>query len=221
MIGEIEFYKIPKSDYQTTFKPGQFFYAPIPFFYPSSIKTLTLDYFNPSNPDNCNFRIQEISPNEIKSKGVKPIPEINVKPGEILIMNKHKIRPVISISNCHPYLLDSTKSNGNCIFCVPLYSTKDKADNYKFSEEFIKKIQAYQYPTLFLLPEDKAKYANESIVRFSRAGFIPQSYLNPIPLELTEIALECITKWFHFLTLGELDETISIYKQLLEPKLLG
>ena len=219
MIGEIEFYEIPEHTYRESYKPGQFFYAPIPFFYPDLIQYLKLDYFNENNPDNCNFQIEKISPEKLISKGVKPIPEINVLLGELLIVNKYKVRPVISISQCQPYLLDSENNKGNSLLCVPLYSTKDKADNYKFSKGFIHKIQAYQYPSLFLLPEDNAKNANESIIRFDRAGFIPKSYLNPIRLKLTDIALGCVTKWFHFLTLGEMDETIYIYKQLIENKL--
>lgn len=214
MIGEIEFYKKPLSDYRKKFYPGQFFYVPIPFFCSEKIEVLELDYYDKDNLDNCNFRINSQNPSQMRN--IQPIHEINIHKGEMIVCIRHKIRLAIAISSEVPHRLSEKEDDGNCLLVAPLYSTKDKGGKYKFSEKFLKRAQAYYYPNLFLLPEDTEYGVQESIVRFDRAIFVATTYLDHCPIMLNGQALEFMVKWFHYLTLGQLDETISLYRELLK-----
>lgn len=102
---------------------------------------------------------------------------------------------------------------GDCYLVAPLYSVKDTANRYKYEEEFILKVQAYQYPSMFYVPDSDEFNIQESIVRFDKMCVINRIVLRPIPVCLTDDGYYCLINWFNHLMGAELDEILTYYRK--------
>ena len=213
MIGEITFYKHPGQDYRKQCKPGQFFGAPVPFLLKGSVPRLRLDYYDPKKPYNSSYTIEEVDIQRFRPEDADPIYELGLASDEFVLCVAHKSRPVIVVSREVSPWRDYQKRHDECCVVIPLYGTKDLAGEYKFSEQFLLRVQAYQYPTLFYLPEDNEYGVLESLARLDRAVVIHGDLLKPQPVGLTDDALYCLTRWFHYLLGAELDEILDFYRE--------
>jgi hypothetical protein len=213
MIGEITFYRHPGQDYRRYCKPGQFFWAPVPFLLTGSVPRLRLDYYNPKKPYNSSYTIEEVNIQRFQPEDADPIYELGLASDEFVLCVTHKFRPVIVVSREVSPWRDYRKKYDECYVVIPLYSTKDPAGEYKFSEQFLLRVQAYQYPTLFYLPEDDEYGVSESLARLDRAVVIHRDLLKPRPVSLTDDALYCLTCWLHYYLGAELDEILDFYRQ--------
>ncbi len=214
MIGEIEYYEHPGDDYRNEYRLGNIFNAPIIYPLKKGFHYLKLDYHDKEKPHNSNYTIEVSDIDSFNPEELAPLYEINLSRGEFILCNVYKFRQVILISNSMPDWRDYQKRFSEFYFVVPLYSTKDVSGNYRFSEEFLLRVQAYQYPTLFYLPEDLAFGIHESIARFDRMIAYDKDLLKPRPIRLTNDACSCITNWLNYFLGAELDEIISIYSKM-------
>lgn len=214
MIGEIQFYKQPEKDYRKRRDLGQFFLAPMPFLLHSTVPRLKLDYYDKAKPYNSSYTIENVSIESFQPEDVEPIHPLKLSTKDFVICLAHKLRPVIILSPQMPSLRDFKKTPyASCYLVAPIYTTKDEAGNYKFSEEFLLRVQAYEYPTLFYLPEDSESGIKESIVRLERVAAINGELLRPMPVSLHEDSLYCLTEWFHHFLGAELNEMLSLYRE--------
>ena len=214
MIGEITFYQHPGPNYRNECQPGQLFLAPMPFMLDSRVPRLRLDYYDKKKPYNSSYTIEEEDIQSFRPEDVKPIYPLRLSASEFALCMPHKFRPVIILSQEMPSWKDYQETYAECYIVVPLYTTKDAVEGYKFSEKFLLKTQAYQYPTLFYLPEDSQYGIRESIARFERSMAINRKLLKPIPASLSDDALYCLTEWFYyFLEAKELNEILKEYRE--------
>jgi len=213
MIGEIAFYKDPGRNYRNECECGQFFYAPVPYMLKRRVPRLKLDYYDPENRSNSSYTIGMVDIQEFRPEEAEPIHELGLASDEPVLCVAHKFRPVIVLSQEILPWKDCRRKPDDCYIAIPLYSTKDPADEYKFSEQFLLHVQAYQYPPLFFLPEDKGLGIRESLTRLDRAVAIHREVLKPYRASLTSDALYCLTRWFHYYIGAELDEILDYYRQ--------
>lgn len=213
MIGVIEFYKQPGKDYRSSIEPGQLFLAPMPFLLGSNVPLLKLDYYDRDKPENSSYTIEHVDTQSFKPEDIDPIYQLKLSSKDFVVGVAHKFRPVIVLSQEMPSWRDYGRTYATCFLVVPLYRTKNDAGNYKFSEEFMLRVQAYEYPTLFYLPEDNEYGISESIVRFERIAAINRDLLKPMPVSLSDDALYCLTHWFHYFLGAELDELFSDFRE--------
>lgn len=221
MIGEITFYRHPGRDYRKECKPGQFFWAPVPFLLTGSVPRLRLDYYDPKKPYNSSYTIEEIDIQGFRPEDADPIYELKLASDEFVLCVTHKFRPVIVVSQEVLPWRDFQRSYDECCIVVPLYSTKDVAGDFRFSKGFLLRAQAYQYPTLLYLPEDSESGVPESLARLDRVAVIHRDLLRPRPVSLTDDALYCLTRWFHYYLGAELDEILDFYRQAALEQLEG
>jgi hypothetical protein len=214
MIGEIEYYEGPSRDYRHSFEPGSFYIAPIPYLVGGRAPRLRVDYFDPSKPHNSSYTIVRTDMASYRPGDDDPIYELKLSSEEFVLCIAHKLRPVIALTQDVPAWRDCQQKHADCLLVVPLYSARDEAGNYRFSEEFMLRVQAYEYPSLFYLPEDVGLGIRESVARFDRVAVVHQDVLRPQPKRLTEEATECLTHWFQYFAGADLDELLYIYREL-------
>lgn len=217
MIGEIKYYQAPEKDYRNRFKRGYFYFAPVLFTLGSSLPYLRIDFKDESNPTNTSYTIQIDDSRNLERNTHEPIKQLGLSSDELATIIGCKFRPVIIISPEIPMI--NSKGTNKCFLVIPLYSTQNEAGVYKYEEGFILRTQAYQYPNLFFLPEDKQFGVKESIARFDKASIIPSTLLNPLPNRLTDDAFFCLFQWFSYLIGGPLDEIIANYRDSAMKKL--
>lgn len=86
----------------------------------------------------------------------------------------------------------------------------------QFSEETRRRVRAYEYPSLFYLPESKKPLFQEGLVRFDHIQAIRRSDLRRRrPARLTEDAIAAMEEWlFRYLT-GRLpaDSLVADYRK--------
>lgn len=211
MIGEISFYQRPEKNYRTNYRPGQLFLAPIQYVTANRVQVARLDYFDPEKPNNSNYTFEKL---DLASQKPVPFPTNNplsLKPDEFAMIVKAKFRPVIVVSPRIPFWQDFDKCLYNIYLAIPLYSTEEGGVP-KFSSFFMLHVQAYQYPTLFYLPNDDEHQVCESIARLDRLSVIHENLLSPIPVSLTDDALECLTNWLHHFLGADLDLILQVFR---------
>ncbi len=213
MIGEIQFYSQPNINYQKNVYIGHYYLAPIPFLLEGTISYLKLSYFDKDNFSNNQFVAEKKKIADLNFDNVPSIPELNYQKGEFSPINKYKCRPVIVISEPLPNWTDYENYNGNCAVVIPLYSTKLDSGECRFRQLFLYKIQAYQYPTMFFLPQDDTYNVHEAIARFDRIAVVKTVCLRPKPVALSEDALFCLSKWLQHFFGAELDEILANYQK--------
>lgn len=213
MIGEITFYEHPGRDYRQQCRPGQFFWAPVPFLLKGNVPRLRLDYYDPEKPYNSSYTIEQIDIKRFRPEDAEPIYELGLASDEFVLCVTHKFRPVIVVSQEVAHWRDYHRGYDPCYIVVPLYGTRDIVGEYKFSEEFLLRVQAYQYNTLFYLPQDDEYGVEESLARLDRVVIIHRDLLRPRPVSLTDDALYCLTRWFHYFLGADLDEILDFYRQ--------
>lgn len=99
------------------------------------------------------------------------------------------------------------------LLVVPLYSTKTDSGECKFRQLFLDKIQAYQYPTMFFLPQEDSFNVHEAIARFDRIAVVKTDCLKPKPVALSEDAIFCLSKWLQHFFGAALDEILADYQK--------
>lgn len=221
MIGEIAFYRDPGLNYRNECKCGQFFYAPVPYMLKRRAPRLRLDYYDPENRSNSSYTIEMVDISEFRPDDAEPNHELRLASDEPVLCVPHKLRPVIVLSQEILPWRDGRREFDDCYIAIPLYSTKDPAGEYRFSEQFLLRVQAYQYPTLFFLPEEARFGIRESVARLDRAIAINREILRPYRASLTSDALYCLTRWFHYYVGAELDEILDYYRQAALEQLEG
>jgi hypothetical protein len=149
MIGEIQYFSKPDTQYRDNFRIGQFFLAPIPYLLERKITYLTLDYFDKDKPSNSNFKteINEIS--SLQDNKLPSIPEVGFDNDTFLPILQYKFRPVICVTNPLPIYREYHQSRGEFVIVVPIYSLVGDDGFHKVSQNFINCVQAYIYPSLF------------------------------------------------------------------------
>ncbi len=208
---EFEFYQDPGADYRSRCEPGQFFWAPVPYLPPDvQVRALRLDYYDPAKPHNASFIVETVDIATFRpGEDLKPLEPFRLASDEFILCLTYKIRPVIVLSRTAPRWQDSRRKHDDNYIVLPIYSVKDRAGNYRFSEEFLLKVQAYQYCTLFYLPEDIEYDVNESLVRLDRALAVPRDFLRPRKAMLTEDALFFLSRWLHYYLGDDLDPILE------------
>jgi hypothetical protein len=218
MIGEINYYSDAGRSYRNNFSIGHFYIAPIAYLLETKVAYIRLDYLDKNNPQNCSYTIEPEDVNTIQSKGYTPNPELGLSENEFVFGTIYKFRPVIILSQEMPLWTDYQRLNGIGYIVAPLYSVNEKGIA-KFSEDFILRVQAYKYPTLFYLPENKSLGLEESIVRFDRISVMKRDLLNPKPYQLTDDAVYCLIHWFNYFLGAELDEILKSYREAASEKI--
>lgn len=219
MIGEIQFYSQPNADYQKNVLVGHYYLAPIPYLLEGTISYLKLSHFDKDDFSNNLFVAEKKKIAELNFDNMPSMPELNYKKGEFTPLNKYKCRPVIVISGLLPNWTDYEKQNGNCVVVIPLYSTKEDSGECRFRQLFLDKIQAYQYPTMFFLPQDDSFNVHETIARFDRIAVVKTDCLKPKPVALSEDAIFCLSKWLQSFFGADLDEILAYYQKAALTKL--
>lgn len=214
MIGIVEFYRSPDRNYRRKRDIGQFFLAPVPFRLSENIPRLRVDYYDKTNPRNSAYTVETVNMRSFDPTTVEPVHELRLPSDAFVLCVAYKLRPVIILSKALSDWADYQKTRGNTYLVAPLYSTKDAAGNYKFSEEFLLRAQAYEYPELFYLPERNEFGARESLVRFDRLFCVNEDLLQPKPRCLTDDAFYCATKWLHYFLGADLDDLISEFREI-------
>ena len=215
MIGEIEFYQDPPKNYRQLREIGHFFLAPVSFSLDGSqLPRLKLDYNDQEHPENSSYTVDVIDVKRFDPRTDKPIYRLGLSSDDLVLTIPHKTRPVIIISDATPDWKVYKGERRDYYWVAPVYSVKDQAGAYKFSEEFLLRTQAYEYPNLFYLPESNEHDVHESLVRFDRAFFTHESFLTPQPKQLSEEATMSVSKWFQFFAGAELDELLYTYREL-------
>lgn len=210
MIGEIEYYSPPRRNYRNQVEIGQMFWAPVPYLLWRNLPWLRLEYQDKENAKNSSYTIEYADAQTFEPREHQPIRELNLSSAEFVLCIAHKIRPVIVISPCSPI---SPLKNEHIYLIAPVYGVRDTSGNYKYSEEFLLRTQAYQYPTSFYLPQEDEFGIEESIVRFDKIIPAHLSILRPRPVRLSKDAVYCLQMWLHYFLGADLDEMISIYRE--------
>lgn len=212
MIGIIDYYQAPPRDYRKRHDVGQFFLAPVPFQLHGKILHLRAHYVSREKPEESEYTIEATEFDAFDPTGQTPIYELKLPSDAFVIPNPHKLRPVIILSEAIPDWADYQRKREDYYLVAPLYSAKDTAGNYKYSEAFLHRIQAYEYPNLFYLPESDEFGVHESIVRLDRVLFTHADFLRPQPTQLTDDAIFCLTRWLHHFVGAELEEVLKLYR---------
>lgn len=213
MKGEITFYKHPGKNYRNAYCPGQFFLAPIPYLLRGRESLLRVDFLDRENGKNNSFSLESKNISEMRPEDIPSLVELGIPREEFVPFLRFKFRPVILLTNVIPNWCMNKPHDEDCFIVAPLYSVMNDDGTYKFTQRFIMQVQAYMYPSLFYLPEDRAAGAEESIVRFDRIAIAKMENLRPIPLSLTEDGLYCLTRWLGVLLGEPTDEIIGEYRQ--------
>jgi hypothetical protein len=215
MLGEIEYYQSHNNKDRRISCPGQLAYAPIPFMLHDPISLIRQDYYDPSNPNNSNYFFEKVKITKLRDMAHNSsLPRLNAihnNNDEFGILNLHKFRPVVLISEEIHFWKDEQRDNGKGHIVAPLYTTKDE-NGYKFSQMFLLNVQAYKYPNLFYLPESNQFNVRESIMRFDRLTVLSSILLEHCPTSLTDDAMYCVTHWLQYLLSGEADEILMNYR---------
>jgi hypothetical protein len=214
MIGEIDYYEEPSRDYRERFEPGSFYIAPIPYLLSRSTPRLRVDYYDPSKPYNSSYTVEQTDMASFRPGDDDPIYELKLSSEEFVLCVAYKLRPVIALTHDVPVWRDRDQKYADCLLVVPSYGARDEAGNYRFSEQFMLRVQAYEYASMFYLPENVSFGIRESIARFDRIAAVRQDVLRPQPKRLTGEATECITNWFQYFVGAELDELLYMYREL-------
>lgn len=219
MIGEIQFYKKPNEDYRDCFYRGNFYFAPIPYLLEGEVHLLRLSYVDKDNFSNNQFVVDKRKVIELTNQNLPDMSAIKYKPGEFSLINKHKYRAVIAITGPFPNLTDCDKSNGNLCLVIPLYSTHNNDGSCRHKQLFLNRVQAYQYPTLFFLPQSDEFSVHETLARLDRISVIKTDCLKPRPVSLSEDADFCLSRWLMFFLGDKLDEILENYRAAAEKAL--
>jgi hypothetical protein len=213
MIDIIDFYK-PISKLQPSIKKGQICYTPIPYLLKNPIPQLKVDYYNKDKPDNCNYKIEYTEIKDSDKVKYPLIPKLKMEEGEFLLCQKYKFRPVIIFTDLLPVSGLNTFGSESGYLAIPLYGVYKDLDN-----DFLLKIRAYTYQTLFYLPDSPDKTFLESIARFDRICLVKEEFLRLKPLYLSDKALFCITKWLQHFLGALLDSALAEYRKEAQEKL--
>ncbi len=209
MIGEIEYFRRLKGPYRELFEPGQIFLAPVTFALADNPSRVLLEHDDRQNPRNNLYSVVPTDLSRYNANDDPPLRALNMKSGEFLLAVPHKLRPTILLSN---QIIHSAAIGGTDGFVLlPMYSLRDESGNYKtaVTEEFLIKLQGYQYNSLFYVPEDADVGLAEGYVRLDRPQFCRGRHLRHMPVALTTDALYILRQWFWHYFGGPLDEVVT------------
>lgn len=212
MIGEIDFYQSPGRTYRESCTPGQVFLAPVPFLLGPTAPRLRLDFYDKKKPHNSSYTIENTDLRVFRPDEVDPIYELGTASDQFVLCVTHKFRPVVIVSQEISQCERSGLLDENCCIVVPLYGVRDVVGQYKYREEFLLRVQAYEYPNLFYLPESTDFDVRESLVRLDRTAVLHRKTLIPRPTRLTEDALFCLRSWQNYYLGAELDAMFVQYR---------
>lgn len=205
MIGVIDFFKELDKAYKSTYLPGQIFYVPVSFMMYQNVNHLKLDYFDSDKPNNSSYIIEGVDIKSIKPQLCSQLRQLGLSDGEFDLVVRHKVRPVILLCETIPSWKGIEEKSCDLCIIVPLYSVRDGFGNLKFSKEFLLQIQAYKYPSLFLLPDSENNGIHNSIVRFDRLVMVNRRWLSPSKTSLSDDGYFCLHHWFNYFVTGILN----------------
>jgi len=134
---------------------------------------------------------------------------------EFFLAIKHKFRPVVILSTPIVEWHDYGVTYRDCYVVAPTYSLRDRSESYKFTEEFILRVQACEYPALFYLPKSEEFNIAESIIRLDCILTLPKEILRPCGNKaMTDEFKDCLMAWVWYFLGGSLDKDIQAYRDL-------
>jgi len=155
-----------------------------------------------------------------------PVKSLNLGSDEHAFVLTGKMRPAIVLIDVTTQWVKSPVEN--LIICLPIF----RVDKPKFSQSFVLKSQAYQYPSKFYLPPDPSFQFEEGVARFELMQTVHQIAINLFPndskpLMLTEELFSLLrihlTRFLGGVLRMEDQETLDVYGQLIleEAKIQG
>ncbi len=199
------FYKELDSRERISFLPGQIYsgLAIYPTYVPKILEIVKTD---PKE----NILEVKISPFSSNIKPHYPIKAIELEQDEFLFIYPGKTRPVIISGYTEAKWLNQDKPQ-ILYLCVPIFTFKNR-----HPQEMVIKAQAFQYSSLFYMPQDIVGLDEESAARLDLIQPITTGALQPFmspnrkPLALSDEAyLYFINHLSNFLLSGPYDEDID------------
>ena len=172
MIGIIDYYEKPPDDYRESYYPGLFCRAPVPYFLDQNPHRIKVDFFDPANPNNANYKFERTDFSAYDPRNDPPLRHLGLDTDGFLLSVGYKFRPCIILSD--PLSVEPYSSPGDQGFLVvPLYSIHDPAGNFKtyINREMVLHAQAYQLNNVFYLPSSDEFDIHESFARVDRIEF--------------------------------------------------
>ena len=139
-----------------------------------------------------------------------PLKRPELRSDEALAVVGCKYRPVIVVSQAVDAWDAGRQRSRNCYLVAPLY----KAANY--GPGFVARVRAYEYNTLFYLPENTARGMLQSFVRFDKLQVVCADLLQTwpnSPTVLTEDAMYCLWAWMCYYQRGVVDALLAEYRR--------
>jgi len=191
--GAIEFYCAPPADYRKELRPGAICRAPIPFLLTDAPNRILLTAHDVENPLDSWYALESTDLENFDPARDKPLRHLRMNQDEFLLAVPSKLRPCILLSD--PVVSRTSQDSGFSV--APLYSVREAGGNYRpqYTFETVLKAQAYQIPHLFYLPDDANYSMNESVARLERIQFVREPHLLPMPVALTDRALDLLRQW--------------------------
>lgn len=125
----------------------------------------------------------------------EPDPILGTRSDEQAAVVRCKMRPVILLSPANDPWQDSRRRSDDCYLVAPVYRFGGDESKEAYTAEFVQRVQAYAYNTLFYLPANDKPNFLEGFVRFDRLQVVHRSWLTQRPIRLSEQALECLEAW--------------------------
>ena len=152
------------------------------------------------------------------------IGDLSLKSDEYLFVTPGKTRPFISLGETQTGWFGNEK----IVLGIPIFRFK-----VRHTQEFVMRIQAFDYPWLFYIKPDKKNGIEEGAARLELIQFIPKGHCQPFkvptpegrfPIKLSEYNYKVLWyqlhKFMHGVPLSEeLEEAISVYKSILLDKI--
>lgn len=147
-----------------------------------------------------------------------PVKSLNLGLKEHAFVLKGKMRPAIVLVEDTTRWAKSPVEN--LLLCVPLF----RVEKPKFSQSFVLKSQAYNYPSKFYLPPDPIFQFEEGIARFELLQTVHQFVVEPFPdsknpAMLTDeffgLLQAQLTRFLGGMLLKEEQEKLDIYGQII------
>lgn len=199
---DIPWFDPPTSLSGNEIKAGHLYWAPIPL--PSADEFVWLlqltrqDHVNPLESDfyvqRCNIQTYDVSTH-------RPLTPLRLPREQLPIVVVYKIRPVIVLRDPGEVWQDGGRYGDDVALVLPICDVLDKAGSYRYSEEFLFKVQALAYPSLFHLPPSPSGALREGLVRLEWVQTVPVYHMRPYHdkdhcLALSEDAMWLLELWF-------------------------
>jgi hypothetical protein len=156
-----------------------------------------------------------IGPVETGSFDHAPLKRPELRSDEALAVVRCKHRPVVVVSQPTDCKGSADHSISDCYLVAPVYS----AANY--SGEFVNRVRAYEYNTLFYLPGSPDHDMREALIRFDKLQVVCRALLKARQVTLTDDACWCLQEWMQYYQTGALDDVIAEYRNAALTSLTG